>query len=153
MRNVFVLAAVVMAGCSSSSSSSDDTGVADTIVEDTVVQDNGDADTGGSETASVTWTEVYANVFGPAAANCASCHANGQSGLTTGTTQASFYTGLVNDNLITPGSNSATSAIIGTSSPLMGVATTGNMPLGGTALTSTQIAMLTAWIDQGAQNN
>jgi hypothetical protein len=104
----------------------------------------------------VTWTQLYTEIFGPGGtSDCTGggCHTNSKGGFKCGTTKASCYTGIVNTPYVNPGANAGASAItVANQSPLCG-SLNGNMPQGGTCVTSAQVAEIQSWLDAGAQNN
>jgi outer membrane protein assembly factor BamB len=99
-----------------------------------------------------TWTELYTKYFRPGTAgHCANCHASQQGGFLAGTTKQSFYNGLVQSGLITPGSQAASSVFGSSGSPLSWFG--GSMPLDAPNSNPAAAAAVTAWLADGAPNN
>ena len=123
---------------------------------------------GATSSGAPTFTEVYNSII---SANCASCHSNGHSGFTSGmldmSSQSAAYTNLVGVAAagVSCGGGGRTRVVPGdhTTSLLwqkVNAKTTGGtspcgspMPLSATTLSSTQVAMIAAWIDAGALDN
>jgi len=109
--------------------------------------------TGGG---TVTWTQIYTQVFGPSgSASCtgSSCHTSNVSGFACGTTKTACYNGFVNSGMVTPGASATSSQLVDPStSPLCG-SLGGNMPKGGSCITSAELTMSNSWLAAGAPNN
>jgi len=122
---------------------------------------------GGSTTSStttttssgggtVTWTQIYTQVFGPSgSASCtgSTCHTSSVSGFACGTTKTACYNGFVNSGMVTPGASATSSQLVDpATSPLCG-SLGGNMPKGGNCITSAELTMINSWLAAGAPNN
>jgi hypothetical protein len=105
---------------------------------------------------TVTWTQIYTQVFGPSgSASCtgSTCHTSSVSGFACGTTKTACYNGFVNSGMVTPGASATSSQLVDPStSPLCG-SLGGNMPKGGNCITSAELTMINSWLASGAPNN
>lgn len=110
--------------------------------------------TGGG--SGVTWTDLYNNVFGPSGTSTctgSSCHTSTKSGFKCGTSKSTCYTGLVSSGWVTPGANASSSPFVDPAqSPLCG-SLGGNMPIGHSCVTTTQVNQIKQWLAAGAPNN
>jgi hypothetical protein len=125
--------------------------------------------TGGTTSSGApTFTEVYNSII---SADCASCHSSGHGGFTSGmldmSSRSAAYADLVGvaASGVSCSGSGRTRVVAGnhTTSLLwqkVNAKTTGGnapcgspMPLSATTLSSTQVAIIAAWIDAGALNN
>jgi hypothetical protein len=110
-----------------------------------------------SSGSATTWTQLYNGIFGPSGtSSCVAgggCHTTSQSGFKCGTSKSSCYSGIVSSGLVTTGSGAPGSALVTAGySPLCG-SLGGNMPQGGTCVSSTKLAQIKSWLAAGAPNN
>ena len=92
---------------------------------------------GASGVPAATFTQVNQQILQP---SCVSCHSGGQS------PDLSSYSGFAtNTAYVVPGN--AGSSLIYT------ITASGQMPLNGGALSSSQLSLLASWIDAGAPND
>jgi hypothetical protein len=115
------------------------------------------ASSSSSSGGTVTWTELYNDIFGPTGtSNCSrssSCHVQSRVGFQCGTTSTTCYDGLMSAGLVTPGASASSSALVTpVQSPLCG-SLGGNMPLVGSCVTPAQLAQIQAWLASGAPDN
>jgi hypothetical protein len=143
-------------------------GGADPSNQNPIACGGGGGGTGGGTTSSttttgsgggggVTWTQLYNGIFGPSGtSSCVAgggCHTVLQGGFKCGTSKSSCYNGIVGSGLVTTGAQAPSSVIADPAqSPLCG-SLGGNMPKGGTCVTSTQIQQIKSWLADGAPNN
>jgi hypothetical protein len=158
LTSFFAIFSVLCApACSSSNTNSGDTATTTNDAADTATSPSDAADTATSDTGPVTWTELYAGIFGPTGTSSCSlnggCHTGTNYPFSCGTTATSCFTGLVNVGLITPGANASSSTLVDpNSSPLCGTLG-GTMPQSGACVTDAQIAQIKAWLATGAPDN
>jgi hypothetical protein len=104
-----------------------------------------------------TWTQLYAQFFGPGTpGHCSGtggCHTTIRGGFRCGTTKAMCYQGLVQAGLVTPGPTTGPQSPLGVvgQSPLAWFG--GGMPLDNDAPNPQAAAAVKAWLNAGAQNN
>jgi hypothetical protein len=133
---------------------------ATTPVTDGGVPDTGtDAGTNTGTDASTgpapTWTQLYAQFFGPGTpGHCSGtggCHTNVRGGFKCGTNKNDCFAGLVAAGLVDPANPSQSSIAIINESPLAWFG--GGMPIDNPAPNPAAAAAVKAWVNAGAQNN
>lgn len=121
----------------------------------------GDGSSTGSSTTGggnvVTWTQIYATIFGPQGTSACSrnggCHTVTKDGFKCGTTKDTCYAGFVSSGMVTPGAAASSSDLVTTVlSPLCGPLG-GSMPKEGKCVTAAQIDLIKAWLANGGQND
>jgi hypothetical protein len=110
-----------------------------------------------SSGAAATWTSLYGHVFGPGgSSSCVAgggCHTTLRGGFKCGTSKDSCYNGIVNSGLVNLGGSASSSPLVSPSqSPLCG-SLGGNMPQGGTCVSSANLNEIKSWLANGAQND
>ena len=112
--------------------------------------------TSSTGSSGITWTQIYNSTFGPSGtASCTggSCHTNTKSGFKCGTSASTCYTGFVNSGYIAPGANASTSALVDPNQSCLCGSLGGNMPIGNSCISSSELQNLKAWLATGAPNN
>ncbi|MBX3188360.1 MAG: PQQ-binding-like beta-propeller repeat protein [Labilithrix sp.] len=102
-----------------------------------------------------TWTQLYAQYFGPGTpGHCSGtggCHTNMRGGFKCGTTKATCYQGMVDAGLIDTTNGAASSIGIVGQSPLAWLG--GGMPLDNDAPNPAAAAAVQSWVAAGAKND
>ncbi|MBX3223655.1 MAG: PQQ-binding-like beta-propeller repeat protein [Labilithrix sp.] len=119
--------------------------------------DGGVTGTDGASDASAapTWTELYAQYFGPGTpGHCSGtggCHTNLRGGFKCGTNKNDCFAGLVAAGLVDPQNPTQSSLAAPGESPLVWLG--GSMPIDNPAPNPAAAAAVKAWVAAGAQNN